>query len=64
MKKHVNDAETNTHLDQWRPGLKRQEFISYQVEDNVLRKRTTVRTYMDSGRYTDSLTSETICNAT
>ena len=60
MKKHIHDAEHNVHLDQYRDGLVRQEFICYTKVDGALRKSTVVRTYSDSGRYYDSSSSETI----
>jgi hypothetical protein len=60
MKKHIHDAEHNTHLDQYRDGLVRQEFICYTKTNNRLRKETVVRTYYTNGEYTDSSTTETI----
>lgn len=63
MKKHINDAENNKHLDQHRDGLKRQEFHSFEIKDGSLRKETIVRTYFSNGEYIDSNSSETICNA-
>ena len=64
MKKHINDAENNLHLDQPRLGLKRQEFYSYYVEGEYLRKETIVRVYFNNGEYVDSNSTETICHAT
>ena len=63
MKKHINDAENNLHLDQPRLGLKRQEFYSYYVEGEYLRKETIVRVYFNNGEYVDSNSTETICHA-
>ena len=60
MKKHIHDAEHNAHLDQYRDGLVRQEFICYSKSGNYLRKETIVRTYYASGEYTDSNTIENI----
>lgn len=61
MKKHINDEHHNKHLSQPRPGLKRQEFNSYEIVDGCLRKETIVRTFFDDGiRYTDSSTTVTI----
>ena len=62
MKKHIHDTENNKHLDQYRPGLKRQEFCSYEIKGKWLHKETIVRTYFKSGDYVDSVSSETICN--
>jgi hypothetical protein len=64
MKKHINDAENNLHLDQPRTGLKRQEFHSYYIEGGHLRKETIVRVYFNNGEYMDSNSTETICHAT
>tara|TARA_R110000796_G_scaffold183534_1_gene300133 strand:- start:284 stop:478 length:195 start_codon:yes stop_codon:yes gene_type:complete len=64
MKKHINDAENNRHLEQYRLGLKRQEFTSFEVKGNYLRKETITRIFFDSGEYTDTISTETICNAT
>jgi hypothetical protein len=63
MKKHINDAENNKHLDQWKDGLKRQEFHSFYTEGGSLRKETIVRVYYTLGGYTDTTSTETICNA-
>lgn len=65
MKKHINDEYHNQHLDSPRPGLKRQEFHSYYVEDGFLRKETIVRAYFDDAvRYTDSATVVTVAKVT
>ena len=64
MKKHINDAENNRHLEQHRDGLKRQEFHSFEVKGGMLRKETIIRTFLSNGEYIDSNSSETICNAT
>jgi len=61
MKKHINDAQNNLHLDQPREGLKRQEFHSFEIKDGSLRKETIVRTFFNNGEYIDSNSSETIC---
>jgi len=63
MKKHINDAENNRHLEQYKPGLKRQEFHSFYTQGAYLRKETIIRVYFDSGEYTDTTSNETICNA-
>jgi hypothetical protein len=61
MKKHINDEYHNKHLSLPRPGLKRQEFYSYYVEGEYLRKETITRTFFDDGiRYSDSSTIITI----
>jgi len=63
MKKHIYDEEHNTHLDQWRQGLLRQEFHSYEQIDGHLRKHTVVRTYYSNGEYSDRTSIETIDHA-
>ena len=63
MKKHINDGENNKHLDQYRDGLKRQEFHSFYIKDGSLRKETITRVYFSNGEYVDSNSTETICNA-
>ena len=63
MKKHINDADNNKHLDQPRKGLKRQEFISFEVTDGYLRKETITRVFFNNGEYMDSVSTETVCNA-
>jgi hypothetical protein len=63
MKKHINDAENNRHLEQPRPGLKRQEFVSFEVKGDYLRKETITRIYYNNSEYTDTTSTETICNA-
>lgn len=61
MKKHINDEYHNKHLSLPRPGLKRQEFISYEIVNGCLRKETLTRTFFDDGiRYSDSSTTITI----
>ena len=45
-------------MEQPRKGLIRQELISYEKENGVFIKRTTVRTYKDDGDYQDSYFSE------
>ena len=45
-------------LEQPREGLIRQELISYEKENGVFIKRTTVRTYKEDGNYQDSYFSE------
>jgi len=62
MKKHVHDVLHNTHLDQHRDGLVRQEFVSFEWKGEYLRKETITRVYYNSGQYTDTSTSETINN--
>ena len=62
MKKHMNDAAHNLHLDQHRAGLVRQVFESYYKESGYLRKETIVRVYYVTGEYTDTSTIETICH--
>ena len=41
-----------------REGLVRQELISYEKENGVFIKRTTIRTYKEDGDYQDSYFSE------
>ena len=45
-------------MEQPRDGLIRQELISYEKENGVFIKRTTVRTYKEDGDYQDSYFSE------
>lgn len=56
MKKHINDDYHNQHLNKARPGLLRQEFVSYEVKDGTLYKETITRTFLN-GDYTDSSSS-------
>ena len=60
MKRHMNDEQHNRHLEQPRTGLLRQEFTSFEHQDNKIVKRTITRTYLGTDRYTDSQVTEVI----
>ena len=45
-------------MEQPREGLIRQELISYEKENGVFIKRTTIRTYSEDGDYQDHHMSE------
>lgn len=62
MKRHMNDAQHNRHLEQQRPGLLRQEFTSYERSGKIITKKTIIRTYLGTNHYTDSYSSEVISN--
>ena len=62
MKRHMNDAEHNEHLEQPRTGLVQQQFISLEIRADKLTRKTITRTFIGDS-YTDSLTTEVLCNA-
>lgn len=61
MKKHINDDYHNQHLNKPRPGLLRQEFVSYELKDGILYKETVTRTFYN-GDYNDSSSSIPLVN--
>jgi len=60
--KHMNDLTHNQHLSQNKPGLKREEHITYRELDGKLRKETITRVYFSSGGYMDNSLVEIICD--
>lgn len=56
--------QPDTYLEQPRDGLLRQQRVTYEVVDGVLRRHTTTRIYMKgNNRYQDSHTTEVIGDA-